>query len=333
MHHSPAYVFIAQRWRIPVVIELHDFYFACERAHLERVDGKLCNGPDGGRACARHCYPDNTDAGSRWALRSHMFRRALTEADAVICPSEFVARYFSEAFTLPEPPTVLGNGVAIEPRDTAPRSSRRHQSSLNLASVGVVVPHKGPHVAIEALRMARLAETRYTVFGAVTEPYLLDLRAAAERVPGLTFRAYGHFEQSELPVLLADVDVLLIPSLVWETYSIVAHEAFALGVPAVASRRGALPEAIREGENGLLFDPDRPAELADILQRLERDLQSRWALADGIERSDWVTASERAEQLESILEAAVERGTPRRARADVERDELAMMREPFRSVH
>ena len=152
-------------------------------------------------------------------------------------------------------------------------------------------------------------------------------------MPGLAFRAYGHFEQSELPVLLADIDVLLIPSLVWETYSIVAHEAFALGVPAVASRRGALPEAIREGENGLLFDPDRPAELADILQRLEGDLQARWALADGIERSDWITASERAEQLDSILEAAVGRGTPRRAHAAVERDELAMMREPFRSVH
>ena len=53
-----------------------------------------------------------------------------------------------------------------------------------------------------------------------------------------------------------DVDAVIIPSLVWETYSIVAREAMACGVPVIASRIGALPEAVRDGENGLLFDAD-----------------------------------------------------------------------------
>ena len=49
MHHSPSYVFIAHKWSLPVVEELHDFDFACERAHLERVNGDLCEAPRGAR--------------------------------------------------------------------------------------------------------------------------------------------------------------------------------------------------------------------------------------------------------------------------------------------
>ena len=70
---------------------------------------------------------------------------------------------------------------------------------------------------------------------------------------------------------MADVDAVVVPSLVWETYSIVAREAMSLGIPVIASRIGALPEAIRDGENGLLFTPGSAQELAAILQMLDHD--------------------------------------------------------------
>ncbi len=92
--HSPEYVSIAHRWQIPVVMELHDFYTVCERAHLERPEGALCEGPEGGRACARHCFPAEDGAVGRWALRTQLFRSALARADVLICPSQFVADYF-----------------------------------------------------------------------------------------------------------------------------------------------------------------------------------------------------------------------------------------------
>src|SRR5207253_3757239 len=106
------------------------------------------------------------------------------------------------------------------------------------------------HIVVEALRLARLPEAEYTLFGAPTEPYLGHLRLAAERVPGLTFRAFGGFGQAELPMLLADIDAVVIPSNVWESYSIVAREALACRVPVLASRLAALPEAMRESETG-----------------------------------------------------------------------------------
>lgn len=46
---------IARRRGIPVVISLHDYWYACPRVQLLRPDGSICAGPDGGRNCARYC--------------------------------------------------------------------------------------------------------------------------------------------------------------------------------------------------------------------------------------------------------------------------------------
>lgn len=334
MHHSPNYVFIAHRLQIPVVRELHDFHSACERAHLQRPGGELCGGPDGGAACAAHCFPEQSAAVARWSARSHAHRRALEETDELLCPSEFVADYFRRVFGLKRELRVLGNAVSLPApvpgRRTAPVHVRRPDGPLNLVSVGVVVPHKGIHVAIEALRLAGLEEVSYTLVGATTEPYLQELRLAASRVPGLKLRAYGRFELSELPMLLEESDAVLVPSLVWETYSIVTREAFACGVPVIAARRGALGEAVREGENGLLFDPGRPAELAVILSDLSRERDRLDRLRRGIRPDDWITAEARAGELAEILEQVCARG---RAgyEPDSEERELVLMREALRS--
>ena len=119
--HSPGYVAIAHRWNVPVVLELHDYYFACEQARLQRTSGDLCSGPDAGRACAIHCFPDQQWSVARWALRTHMFRRALDQADALVTPSRFSESYFRQAFGPNLPPLhVLGNGV--DRRPLGPRS-------------------------------------------------------------------------------------------------------------------------------------------------------------------------------------------------------------------
>ncbi len=68
---------------------------------------------------------------------------------------------------------------------------------------------------------------------------------------------------------------MVAPSQWPETYCLVAYEALARGVPVLASRLGALPDAIDEGANGFSFrDAD---ELAGILRRLatEEELAGR----------------------------------------------------------
>lgn len=318
--HSPTYVSLALRWGVPVVLEVHDFYVACELAHLQRISGELCRGPEGGGACATHCFPADRRAPERWALRTHMFRHAVQQADALVCPSRFVADYTEATFgPLMAPLHVIGNGVELVPPPPAPASRR---PGLHIAFVGVVGPHKGAHVIVEALRLAQLPSARLTLFGPPIEPYFREVIAAAESVANLEVHAYGAFEPPELPALLSDVDAVVIPSLVWESYSMVAHEALACGVPVIASRLGALPEAVRDGHNGLLFEPGSAVDLAAKLQMLTDDVLR--TLRDGIERSDWITVAERTRTIQTLLAQVVAAGT---TRALPEVDELTIMRD------
>ncbi|MFI5003720.1 MAG: glycosyltransferase [Solirubrobacterales bacterium] len=317
--HSPGYVQVAHRWRIPVVLELHDFYTVCERAHLERPSGELCQGPERGRACAQHCFAEQEDAAGRWALRTHLFNLAATHADALVCPSRFVADYYlRELGASHERIQVIPNGLVLADRTVArgargaresEQVDRPHSEPLHLASLGVATPHKGQHVVVEALRKARLPAARYTLFGALTQPYTSDLRETADRSAGIELRTYGPYDPALLPGLLADVDAVIVPSLVWETFSIVAREALACGVPVIASRLGALPEAVREGENGLLFAPGATSQLAELLQRLDVDRPALARLRDGIRPSDWITVGERTRRLEAVLEEVCDRAS------------------------
>jgi glycosyltransferase involved in cell wall biosynthesis len=75
-------------------------------------------------------------------------------------------------------------------------------------------------------------------------------------------------------------DLLCVPSVADESLPLVVLEAFAAGVPVVASRLSGLPEAVDDGSNGRLFSPGAAAELAGVLTQAaaDRDLVRRWGL-------------------------------------------------------
>jgi glycosyltransferase involved in cell wall biosynthesis len=301
LHHSPGYVAIARRWGIPVVLELHDFFSLCPRAHLRRRSGELCGGPEGGAACARHCFQGEADAERRWGLRERSFAAAVRGADLALAPSRFLADALAPLRAGAAPIEVLANAVA--PLGPVLRGAEP-AAPLRLASIGVTAENKGFHVVVEALGRAGLAAAQYTVFGVALRPEVRRLRAAAAPVSGLQLRFFGAFSPSHLPALLADVDAMVIPSLVAESYSIVAREAFACGLPVIASRIGALPEAIREGRNGWLFAPGDAAELGALLQRLDADRGLLAQARAGIEPGDMTSVEARTDRLEELLQRA-----------------------------
>ncbi len=308
LHHSPGYVAVAHRWKTPVVIELHDFFMLCPRVHLQRRSGELCDGPEGGSACAVHCFADQADAGLRWALRSRSFAEALSEADEVVAPSQYVVDSFA-ALRGPERPIRIVEN-AVTQMGPVLREEGTPEAPLRIASIGVTVEHKGFQVVIEALRLARLQNASYTVFGVSLPPFSRHLQAVADQVEGLDFRLAGGFEPEHLPVLLAESDVVVVPSIVPETYSIVAREAFACGVPVIASRIGALPDAIRPGDNGWLFDPGDALGLAELLSRLDEDRSLLRRAAAGIRPDDVVSVATRTDAIESLLHDVVSRPPP-----------------------
>jgi glycosyltransferase involved in cell wall biosynthesis len=82
-------------------------------------------------------------------------------------------------------------------------------------------------------------------------------------------------------------------------------EAFARGVPVVAPRIGGIPEAVRDGETGLLVPPDDWAALADALLRLIRDPVLRRSL--GARGRTWVDGLPTWDGLGALVESVYDR--------------------------
>lgn len=93
-------------------------------------------------------------------------------------------------------------------------------------------------------------------------------RPALERVFAGTPTVFaGFLRGEELAAAFASADVFLMPSRT-ETLGFVVLEAMSAGTAVVAARAGGIPELVTHEEDGLLYDPDRPGELAGALAGL-----------------------------------------------------------------
>jgi glycosyltransferase involved in cell wall biosynthesis len=310
LFHSPGSIEWVRRLGAPVVFSLHDFYLACPLLHLRKSSGELCSGPLGGRECGRTCFAaEGTQSELRWGLRLVYLRRLLRMASQVLCPSRYVASFFQEFGVEAQRLQVVPNGLWIESnpsaREEPPPAEGPHV--LKLAFLGAVVAHKGLHIVVEALRLARLPAVRLLVLGPCPEPgYVSKLRQQALRIAGLEIDWHGPYETAELPRHLADLDAALIPSQCPETFSFTAREALSCGCPVILARLGALAEIVREGENGFTFTHNRPEELARLLARLKESDMLRRRLRAGARATSFLSLPEHAESVRAVYQRAVE---------------------------
>lgn len=266
------------------VVSLMDFWFLCPRFTLLRGDGALCEGPpDGGAGCVACNHPelagttaaagaptltDDPSARLRALLdRKDTQLRNLGLADAVLAPSRFLADMFGKNGFPRERITVVPYG--LEPGRIVPIATARPRRPLRLAFCGVLSPWKAPHLVVEAVR-ASAAPVELRVHGRTEESmfagYIAKVRAAAGGDPRITFP--GPYAAAQAPQVFADMDALVVPSTWYENTPFVVLEAFAAGVPVIASDLGGLKEVVRDGENGLLFRAGDAMSLRATIERL-----------------------------------------------------------------
>lgn len=331
---SPRFIAEAHRSGAAVVLTLHDFYMACPRIILRKTSGALCAGPAGGRECATVCYA-GSGRSRRWELRARYFRTLLQLPERLLCPSPYVRDSFL-GFGAPADRTrVVPNGIWIRPSPPGEETRSDSEGKLRLLTLGAVVPHKGHHVVLEALRSAALSAVDFTVAGPIGDPeYVRELRRTADEIRGARLRLYGEYQPAELAFLLQDVDCLIAPSQWPETFCLVTREALVHGVPVLTTRLGALPDAVRDGENGFLFDHDDPGELASHLSRLHAEPALRAALRRGARKTPVPSLSEHATAVRTLYVEALEEATLRQGeRAAIEEEletlQAALLEEGF----
>lgn len=248
---------------IPYLVTLHDYWFPCANAQLiTNYDHTLCAGPDRWINCGR-CALARAGRDSRAAApllapllgyRSRLLRRVLAQATRVIAPSEFVRQKYAELGAPLGNMVIVPHGIEMPVEASTEAPVERRPGELHIAYVGSLAWQKGVHVLIEAVNGLPAEGVRLAIYGDLTHypDYVADLRARAQH-PGIRFA--GPVDRASLWARLSEADLLAVPSLWHETSSLAAQEAFAAGVPVLASDLGALRERVQHEQNGLLIAP------------------------------------------------------------------------------
>ena len=261
-----------QRCGLPYVLTLTDFFLPCARINLVNLEGQSCPGPDRGRRCINDC------AVPAWTPAAYLGRFAhalavLQGASARIAPSDYVAQRYRDSFENLDF-QVIAHGVDLlalnagaaphaEPLADKPVTS---QTPLRMIFIGSIVPQKGLEVLLKAIALlpANAPVTLTVVGGFYGNPANhREIQRLAEADSRITLK--GSLPPADVFSLLGRSDLLCLPSLVPESFSLVLHESAAAGVPALVSDLGAPPQQVlRYGCGGVVPAGDAPSWAAAI---------------------------------------------------------------------
>lgn len=149
-------------------------------------------------------------------------------------------------------------------------------SSCVIGVVAQLIPRKGHRYVIDAIDALRQShpDVRVLFFG--QGPLREELEAEVTQRGLADLIRFAGF-RTDLPCWLGGLDILAHPADM-EGLGVSLLQAAAAAVPIVASRAGGLPEAVADGESGLLIAPGDVAGLIDTLRRLLDDAPLRHRL-------------------------------------------------------
>jgi glycosyltransferase involved in cell wall biosynthesis len=295
---------IAKEAGSAVALTLHDYFLLCHRVQLLKKDRRLCRGPLYGLECAS-CIDTASLPGDartafslrlkdvipfsaiKWAKRFlippkyleepgyeafHRYRfmyEILKIPEIILTPSRFVRDYFLKYYPFIAPKSsALPLGVFP---GGAPGSLRRKPRAENgrirFCYFGSILPPKGLHVLLDAFHTLPEGKASLTLYGSRnvwTETYYDQLK---EKAVGTAVDFRPPFRREDLADALRDQDVVVLPSIWPETFSLMIREANSLGLPVIGSDIGAIPEAIEPGTNGFLFVPGNTESLRRCMLR------------------------------------------------------------------
>jgi len=288
---------------LPTVMTLNDYWPICHRGQLIDLDAARCDGP-GEHGCAS-CIPAGVIApAGMWRVARRMrelpvpivrsvpaaierlaaaafpadtrqlskaradhMRAVLGAVDLLLAPSATLREQYVRFGVAPERLELCDQGIETG-RIIRARSDRG--GPLRVIFAGSLILSKAPHLLLDAIEQLPPGAVVVDFLGSVA-PYHGDRRYAAalhHRLGHPAIRRSGPIAHERVPAALADADVLVVPSTWIENAPFIIREAFASGLPVIASRLGGMAEMVRDGRDGLLFETGNASSLAAALQRL-----------------------------------------------------------------
>lgn len=192
-------------------------------------------------------------------------RLLVSRSDLIVVNSESERRLGAHYGIDPGKMLTVWNGIASS-EAKEPRPAQDAESPVQVAFIGRFDRQKGLDLlldTVEALPRGALhlhLVGKGDVYG----------KGGPSRVERADVTVHGWLSRDDVVALLGRMDAVVMPSR-WEAQGLVALEAMRSGVAVIASDRGGLPEVVRNGLDGIIFDLDDREALRRILGSLDRD--------------------------------------------------------------
>ena len=262
--------------KIKIIYTAHDSQLVCPNHLMQQfLTGERCTRCIGGSPwnCAKYkCIHGSFIKSLLGSVEAWIYRKLGTygKMDAVICPSKFLQEKLNTSPQLKDKTVVMHNfvdGIETDDSDTA----EGQVTEPYVAYVGRFSEEKGIGTLLKVCK--NLPEIPFVFAGSG------PLADEVNEVPNVTNK--GFLQGEELKKLMQDANFVIFPSECNENCPFTVMEALSYGTPVIGGAIGGVPELIRNGENGLLFESGNAEQLQKMIADLWQDKAWQERLREG----------------------------------------------------
>lgn len=255
--------------------------------------------------------------------QTNFYRRLFTFLNrrlyAFVGVSQFIRNMLVELGVPEEKVFFVLNGIDVADHSEtsiaeAQASSKRKtqwdaNGTVKIGIVGQIGEWKGHNDFIEALKGLKQAELSFAgvIYGNGDPQYIASLK---DKIADYNLAGHVHWAGfvKNTSEIFAATDICVVPSRSQDPCPTVAIEAAHCGVPLIATRRGGLPELVRDGETGYLVDAGAPDQITEKLKLLIEDagLRRRMAQTAKLHGQRHLTQERMVQEMETIFEHMLE---------------------------
>ncbi|GAB3203156.1 glycosyltransferase involved in cell wall biosynthesis [Pontibacter aydingkolensis] len=262
---SPAVFYICHKYKVPVVMTLHNYRLICPSALLH-YDGKVQLGN------VHKIFPLE-------AIRKKVYRNSAFQTASIVLATGLhkmlgtwrkkVAKFI--VLTPGAADLFLNSSLNLKPEQVVVKPNFSEEMGIGTENredyylyIGRLTPEKGIETLLKA---QQLHPFNLKIVG--DGPLRSIVEQQAIKQPGVEY--LGFRKREEAMQLLKKAKALIFPSEWMETFGMTIIEAFATGTPVIASKIGGAAHLVQHKYNGLHYTPQQAEELAEQVEALEQN--------------------------------------------------------------
>ena len=242
---------IAHFKKIPLIHTIRDHSLLCIKTTMFKK----------GRNCSQQCFT---------CKLINIFNKKLSvNVNAVVGISRYILdkhinhNYFPKSL-YKVIPNSLPNYYHLESKHN---KKIKKSEILTCGYIGTIYEGKGIEFLIDTFAELKNENIQLLIYGEAQNEHYLEIIKTKAKNSKIYFKGYQNIDK-----IFKSVDILIAPSLLNEAFGRTIIEAYSYGIPVIGTKRGGIPELIKEGITGYTFEPTNKEDLqSTILKFFENE--------------------------------------------------------------